>query len=145
MLPERSLIILLLWSTLNLPRQFWRHRSDKNADGFLNNCGPEIKSHRMGPVIKYKKKPSSGHFNGYKTPQNTTRCVGELGTCVTFQLKITINVIFYFLFAFKSNLCLSNYAGNVWVRSAAKLSDQFVLVGGSTASNWSGAQLTRIM
>lgn len=47
-LPERSLIILLLRSTLNLPGQFWRHRSDKNADGFLNNCRPEIKSRRTG-------------------------------------------------------------------------------------------------
>lgn len=62
---------------------------------------------------------------------------------MTFQLKFMINVIF-FVRSNRTSSCLITRE-MYGFRSAAKLSDQFVLGGGGTASSWSEAQLTRIM
>lgn len=142
MLPERSLIILLLRRTLNLPHRFLRHRSDKNANGFLSTRGPEIKSCRMWP-LKKTQKSSSRLFIGYIITQNYIRSSQKLTTCVSFQLKFRMNVKFL---TWKWNLCLSNYIESVSVRSAVKMIHSvrdFFALGGRAVSSCRDTRLSR--
>lgn len=96
MLPERSLIILLLRSTLNLLGQFWRHWGDKTASSII--AGQKL--NLVERVVTFKNLRHQDGLQDTKHPPNHT--------CSREAENPRVSIELHFIFAFKSNLRSSN-------------------------------------